>query len=443
MSQRQHAESRPPHGDRQLVYAALVLGSLAVVVTCGTGTLPTPTSPSAPPPPNTATAPTSESSTASPSGSAPETAAIVQEPAPDPTSEAAESAVGPFGAFRAALRELKDGKRKRAVRVTWLGDSHTAADFWTDAVRQRLNAASSPGGPGFVYLGLDPYRHSGYSIERDGDWQHIPGAPSTSSKTADGVFGIGGVRTSFGSGDAKLTLTPRSGTLKGSARWTLFFRMPDASTRFRVKLGDKSKTVRAKHAGRIERTLLEGSATESLVIEPGSGRPELFGAVLEGSEPGVVLDTLGINGARVATALAWDEEAFVEVLKQREPDLVILAYGTNEAGANYAVEKYRAQFESLMKRVRRAAPEANCALFGPTDWVKNEERVIAIDQLERSVAASLGCGYFSVFDAMGGRDSITRWAKQSPPLAAPDHVHLTPKGYQKLGDASADFLLGN
>ncbi|MCA9645158.1 MAG: hypothetical protein H6718_25105 [Polyangiaceae bacterium] len=441
MSRRKPVDSQRPQNDRQLLYAALVLGSLVVVVTCGTGTLPS-AQPSAPPPQDPVSVPTSvsEASTSPPEAPAPEVSvAAVEEPAPDPAPEAAK---GPLGRFQAALRELKDGKRKRSIRVTWLGDSHTAADFWTDAVRQRLNAEAAPGGPGFVYLGLDPYRHSGFSISRDGDWQHIPGAPSTSSKTADGVFGIGGVRTSFGSGDAKLTLTPRSGTLKGTARWTLYFRMPDGKTRFRVKLGDKSKTVKAKHVGQIERSLLEGSASESLVIEPGSGRPELFGAVLEGSGPGVVLDTLGINGARVATALAWEEGAFVELLKQREPDLVILAYGTNEAGANYAVEKYRPQFESLMKRVRRAAPETSCALFGPTDWVKNEERVMAIDQLERSVATSLGCAYFSVFDAMGGKGSITRWAKQSPPLAAPDHIHLTPKGYQKLGDATADFLLG-
>lgn len=440
MSTKEPGSEGGPLADRQLVYAALVMGSLLVVVTCGTST----PEPSVPPPQTrqletpesaaiVANVEQTSSAATAPSGSS-EAPSVVEPSEPTPPE-------GPLARFRAALSELSSGQRKRPVRLTWLGDSHTAADFWTDTVRQRLSREFKAGGPGFVYLGLDPYRHSGFSIDREGDWQRLPHAPSTSSKTGDGVFGIGGIRTSFGSGDARLKLTPRSGTLHGSARWTIYFRMPDAGTRFRATLGGKTKSVKGKHPGRIERTLLEGAASETLVLEPGSGRPEFFGAVLEGSEPGVVLDTLGINGARVATALAWEEESFVDLLKQREPDLVILAYGTNEAGANTAVEKYRGHFQALMKRVRRAAPEASCALFGPTDWVRHEERIVAIDQLERSVAESLGCGYFSVYDAMGGRDSITRWAKQSPPLAAPDHIHLTPKGYVKIGDATADFLL--
>ncbi len=436
------SRSQSAGADRQLLYAALVLGSLVVVVTCGTSS----PEPAAPPPQTPQARGTGLPAAPSSSTAAVEAAGSATLAIGDAGSDGAhprEVAVerGPLASFREALDELASGQRKRAVRVTWLGDSHTAADFWTDAVRQRLNREAPAGGPGFVYLGLDPYRHSGFSIDRDGDWQHLPHAPSTSSKTGDGVFGIAGIRTSFGSGDAKLELRPRTGTLRGSARWTVYYRMPDAGTRFRMKLGEKSRTVRGKHPGRIERTLVEGPSSEALVLRPGSGRPEFFGAVVEGSQPGVVLDTLGINGARVATALAWEEESFVELLKAREPELVILAYGTNEAGANTAVEKYRAHFEALMKRVRRAAPEASCALFGPTDWVRQEERIVAIDQLERSVAESLGCGYFSVFDAMGGRGSITDWANQSPPLAAPDHIHLTPKGYVKLGQATADFLL--
>ncbi|MCA9633838.1 MAG: hypothetical protein KC766_39580 [Myxococcales bacterium] len=431
--------------DKQLIYAALVLGSLVVVVTCGTAT-PEPIAPL----PQTSSGQRTETGGQVAHAAAPDATTSATAPASGTVVAALESAApseevgpkGPLASFRAAMAGLAAGQRKRPVRVTWLGDSHTAADFWTDAVRQRLGRVAPAGGPGFVYLGLEPYRHSGVSVDLDGDWQHLPHAPSTSSKTADGVFGIGGVRTSFGSGDAKLRLTPRARTLLGSARWTVYYRMPDARTRFRVKLGDKTKTVKSKRPGRIERTLLEGAASDTLTLEPGAGRPEFFGAVVEGSEPGVVLDTLGINGARVATALAWEEDSFVDLLKQREPDLVVLAYGTNEAGANTAVEKYRAHFEALMKRVRRAAPDASCALFGPTDWVRNEDRIIAIDALERSVAGALGCAYFSVFDAMGGRDSITDWAKQSPPLAAPDHIHLTPKGYGVIGQATADFLLG-
>src|SRR5690606_13635011 len=37
----------------------------------------------------------------------------------------------------AALRALERGQGE-TVRITWLGDSHTAADFWTGEIRRRL-----------------------------------------------------------------------------------------------------------------------------------------------------------------------------------------------------------------------------------------------------------------------------------------------------------------
>lgn len=430
-----------PSLERQLLYAALVLGSLLVVVTCGSGTA---RAPSATP----ARASVDALASAPPAASLEVVAPVAQ--AADAGTDAVARAQGdagqaadqgPLAGFRLALQELKRGERSSAVRILWLGDSHTAADFWTDAVRQRLWDEMPAGGPGFVHLGLEPYRHSRVAIDVKGDWQKQPSAPSTSSKTDDGVFGLGGIRTSPASGDAYVKLTPRSGSIAGKARWTVWFRMPDARSSFRVALGSESRVVRGKRVGQIETLKLGASSGDSLELRAHAGRPQLMGAAIEGSEPGVVLDTVGINGARVATTLAWDAEAFVRVVRERPPQLVVMAFGTNEAGANTPVERYRAHFTALLERVRQAAPSASCALLGPTDWARQEARVIAIDQLERAVAGELGCGYFSVYDAMGGAQSIVRWSRQKPPLAAPDLIHLTPKGYTAVGADTASFLL--
>jgi hypothetical protein len=39
---------------------------------------------------------------------------------------------------------------------------------------------------------------------------------------------------------------------------------------------------------------------------------------------------------------------------------------------------------------------------------------------------------------MGGPCAADRWARETPPLEAPDHVHQKPDGYRK----SADMLFG-
>ena len=59
-------------------------------------------------------------------------------------------ATGPLATFFGGLTELKNGMRKEHVRVLWLGDSHTNADFLSGTVRSALTAGFGDGGPGFV-----------------------------------------------------------------------------------------------------------------------------------------------------------------------------------------------------------------------------------------------------------------------------------------------------
>src|SRR6185436_457947 len=50
------------------------------------------------------------------------------------------------------------------------------------------------------------------------------------------------------------------------------------------------------------------------------GAPELCGVVIEAepkTQPGVGLDTLGINGARLTTPLAWNEASWTSELARR------------------------------------------------------------------------------------------------------------------------------
>src|SRR6185312_7646096 len=89
--------------------------------------------------------------------------------------------------FRDALDALGSGRRTEPVRIAWLGDSHTAADFWTDAVRTALVARFGDGGPGFVSIGRKDYRHAGVKATRDGRWHTFPRKPSLWVRQEDGV----------------------------------------------------------------------------------------------------------------------------------------------------------------------------------------------------------------------------------------------------------------
>ena len=42
---------------------------------------------------------------------------------------------------------------------------------------------------------------------------------------------------------------------------------------------------------------------------------------------------------------------------------------------------------------------------------------------------------------MGGEGSYWLWLRDDPPLARPDRLHYSPKGYEKLGQAFSAALL--
>lgn len=423
---------------RDVERAALLLlagASAVVAVTCsGNGTL-------------HADAPRAMASSAATTVSAPSSSTMA--------NAAAAAPAAPNGPrlphLYAALRQLQAGTRKAPVRVLWLGDSHSYPDFWTNAVRQPLQKHFGNGGPGFLLLGMDPYRHAGVKVGRNGDWRHEPPNPASAQPHSDGVFGLGGIRTVPLSGNARASIELEPGTVTGRAHWTLYYRLTRPGAHFTVDVTD-SKPVRV-HKGsgapgpagsKLRQLELESPATGKLELSGLYGAPELFGVVVESRTPGVVIDTLGINGARARTVLAWDKTAWEADARAQKPELVVLAYGTNEVANPLSIAKNQKYFMELLSRVRAAAPNADCLLAGPTDWDedsgRSRPRVLQMDQLERQIASAHGCAYFSVYDAMGGQGSHRRWEHQSPQLAAPDHIHLMPAGYRKVGKTLFDRL---
>ncbi|MGC4066506.1 MAG: hypothetical protein QM784_18100 [Polyangiaceae bacterium] len=96
-------------------------------------------------------------------------------------------------------------------------------------------------------------------------------------------------------------------------------------------------------------------------------------------------------------------------------------------------------------RLRGAQPDVGCIVVGPTDVGRGGEaaasRVVAVDQAERTTAERLGCVYFSPYDLMASEGGFSAWRDRDPPLALSDGIHLTAKGYSRLGEEMARRFL--
>ena len=264
-----------------------------------------------------ASAPAPVESAAPPTDAAPPERAVASAEAeadaapPAPQAEA-QAGGHELDGFYAALRGLEKKTRSEHVRVTWLGDSHGAADFWSGTLRTALQKRFGSGGVGFVNVGSKSYRHDAVTMDIKGKWKLSPKGPSTTLVTGDGVFGLSGMLFSGAEDNPHATLTVTEAPPLASPSWDLCYRLRGKADEILVKLpGMKDRTLRVSASeppGPLRHVRLEGNGEPALSVTPTAGDPQLCGVVMESDpkvQPGVVLDTLGINGARLATPLAW------------------------------------------------------------------------------------------------------------------------------------------
>jgi lysophospholipase L1-like esterase len=375
------------------------------------------------------------------------------EPAPLPSGAPLPRTPGhELDNFYAALRSLEKHARHEHVRVAWLGDSHGASDLWSGPLRDALQARFGDGGPGFVHLGYKAYRHDGVHVELAGRWAASPRGPATVLHTGDGVFGLGGVVLSGAADGPHAAITVTDPALPPALTWDVCYKLGSPQDEFQVALsGDKEHVVKAvagEAFGSLRHLPLTSTgATPSLRAMPLGGQPGFCGVVVEtdpATRPGVVLDTLGINGARLATPLAWDEAAWVAEARRRPPALVILEYGTNESG-DHSVRPaaYAENLRRVLDRVHQASPACDCLVLAPTDRADTEETTPLVRDALREAARASGCMFWDTYEIMGGRGSIVAWRAESPPRAGPDGVHLHPRGYKHLGETLAKDVLAH
>ena len=378
-----------------------------------------------------------------------ETASSAVEAPPPPPTPPVPVANPELARFHAALRDIEKGTRKTHVRVAWFGDSHGQADFWSGALRDALQKRFGKVGPGFVHIGWKNYRHDGVKISVEEKWKVKPKAPAAPSKSEDGVFGLGGILTSSFAGVGRAYVNVSDEQLEGKLSFDLCYRLHSTDEQFLVTLDSgTNKTVgsaKNEPVNQLQHVLFSTTGRDKIAVSPTRGTPDFCGVVIErdpAEKVGVVLDTLGINGARLSTPLGWNEASFGAEFGRRNPSLVILEYGTNESGdAQVDPVKYSKRLVQLMERMRRFVPDTDCLVLAPTDRSDTRERTPLVRDAMKQGAKDAGCSFWDTYAYMGGAGSIRAWANEDRPRAAKDGVHLTQRGYRELGEALAKHVL--
>ncbi len=345
------------------------------------------------------------------------------------------------------------GTASQTVRMMQFGDSHTAADLFTGEVRAKLQAAFGDGGLGFQFPGhpFAGYHLAGSTRTQTGGWM-TEGNHFT--VLGDGDLGLGGISIKTSQPDQTVTLETSCETLQ------LHFLRQEGGGR--LQFSDNGTAVSVIETGlTAEGSGLETGPAGTLSYACTAGTHEfrwttldnapvkLLGVVTE--QPGVTYECLGINGAVAPLMLRWNPTLFAEYLRQRAPKLIVLAYGTNEAGGSAdGLASYPAEFGQMLDTLHRVVPDAAVLVLGPFErdtaagrgrrrsWhaLGGVDRIIA---MQKEACRTHGCAYWDARRRMGGVGSMPQWVAAG--LAQPDRTHLTGTGYRELADAFCADLI--
>ena len=209
---------------------------------------------------------------------------------------------------------------------------------------------------------------------------------------------------------------------------------------------DAPSTESPQQFGRF--TLPAGAKTVELKVT--SGHVRLFGVLFFRDQPGLTYDSIGLNGASITVlsrALSADmmKTGFASI----QPDLVVINYGTNEAGFGAFIDRqYEGELRTAIARVKAAAPSASILVMSPMDRgqraggnsIETMPTIPKLVAIQERVAADTGCAFFNTFQAMGGEGTMQRWYDSKPRLVGGDLIHPSPAGAKIVATAFVDQL---
>jgi hypothetical protein len=330
------------------------------------------------------------------------------------------------------LTRMSAGQDPKTVHMMHFGDSHTAADEWTGGLRDLFKGKFGDGGSGFSVAGRPFLGYRRFDARGGAStlWHSYGGR----SGAGDGYYGLGGVSILSSVRGQSVYLDAECDHLEIE-----YLLQPGGGA---MELYDNEQPV-----DQISTDGDLGPGYTAYDISPGEhrfklltldSRPvRLFGWAAD-RNAGVTYEALGLNGAEAAVIEHWNEGMTATYLQHRNPGLIVLAYGTNEAtDSNWEADSYGAMFGDLLDRLRRDVPTASILVVGPGDrWRYVHGRWQVVDGIDKIVDAQQaacrehGAAFWDTRGRMGGKGAMRDWVYAG--LAQADFVHFTSAGYHRL-----------
>jgi lysophospholipase L1-like esterase len=374
----------------------------------------------------------------------------------------------PRATFTTASRDALGATREQrgSLRILQIGDSHTAADLFTGEVRKELQARYGDGGAGYVDIGQPhPGVRSGVlktsvsdgwiynALQKSGDASrfYLSGFDAEASRSGERLVFTSPQPMPYDVIEIEFVASPGSGSVD--------ITLDDLPPIHRSLVFSKRERI-------VERLLPDGSGPRqisTLSITTTENKPVIVSSVsIVNKTYGVSYSNVGFPGATIDIVNKFDPRLFGHELQRINPQIVVLAFGTNEGfNDNLDLAAYRERYLNVIGMIRKNLPMARIILIGPADGnrVSGPRRAEAAENYEgscpwptppklrgvrdvqRQIAEDENLPFWDWSGIMSSKCGAHAWFTSTPRLMAADHVHFTAEGYRTSARAFAEFLM--
>ena len=342
--------------------------------------------------------------------------------------------------------------KHRIVRVLHYGDSQIEQDRISCRLRERLQSLFGGGGPGMLPL-RQPIPTISFNQSASGNIKGQSTYGDSSFVRANGNYGPmlrswrldGSVTMSIYASNGRYA-SERAGRF--SSIRVLFNNRPgplNVSMSNRRMPGSFSDSQSRTGVSMISWRMDTVSSSARLDM---TGHADIYGILVDDGY-GVAVDNISMRGVSGHQFTLTNLDQLTEAYRLMDVGLIIMQFGGNSVPylkTEKAIDNYCMNLGKQIDHVRKACPNAVILFIGPSDMsttVRGQRTTYPmlptlVNQLQQ-MANSHGAAYWSIYDAMGGYESMLTWHRNH--YAGDDFIHFTIKGANIMGDYLSDVIL--
>ncbi len=348
--------------------------------------------------------------------------------------------------FFQKLNEISTNKKK--LRIVHYGDSQIEGDRMTGFIRQRIQSQFGGTGPGMISA-LNVYNTNAFKQELSENFMRFTcfggeelenkqyGLLNTAARfTAEKVDS-----TDLTVKEAWITIAPSTNTYANARQYRkvrMFYNSCVRPCVLNVYENDvllRSDSLKMDSLPHVYELKFEKTPGKLKFEFKARVSPTITGFSLEGNS-GVQVDNVAMRGSSGTFLRKVDKNLFARQLQQENVDLIFWQYGGNSMPYledSTKVENYASYYKSQLNTLKRLNPDMAIVAIGPSDMstlIDGYQETYpmlpyAVELLKKS-ALEVGVGYWDLYEAMGGRNSMPAWVEKG--LAGSDYIHFSNKG---------------